>query len=137
MTGEVGVGYCLATLLKPRLGETPYPSPEDPTRYWVPLRPTTITWQESGISLSRTQFFIQLAYALTIHKSQGSTLPLAVLTLSEAEHSPGLSYTGLSRVPGLSALALGAKVSLARMQKLNAGLPDKRADWEVRYRREM
>ena len=39
-----------------------------------------------------------LAFASTIHKSQGQTYVLGVLDLGESEgKQPGLSYTGLSR----------------------------------------
>lgn len=49
-------------------------------------------------SCSRTQFPLQLAHALTIHKSQGMTLGCVVLSLGVKEFSIGLSYVGASRV---------------------------------------
>lgn len=39
-----------------------------------------------------------VAYAITIHKAQGLTLPSAVLNLSDKDFTPGLSYVAVSRV---------------------------------------
>ena len=49
-------------------------------------------------SCSRTQFPLQLAHALTIHKSQGMALGCVVLSLGVKEFCIGLSYVGASRV---------------------------------------
>jgi len=43
-------------------------------------------------------FPLRLAYALTIHKAQGMTLPRAVIDFGEHEFAQGLSFVALSRV---------------------------------------
>ena len=41
----------------------------DPKRNWIPINPLNIF--SKALNMSRTQFPIRLAYALTIHKGQG------------------------------------------------------------------
>jgi ATP-dependent DNA helicase PIF1 len=45
-----------------------------------------------------------VSYAITVHKSQGLTLPKVVLDLSRTEHYFGLSYVAISRVKILDRL---------------------------------
>ena len=49
-------------------------------------------------SETRSQYPIRLAYALTIHKSQGQTLDKVVVDLGKNERSLGLAFVALSRV---------------------------------------
>ena len=76
----------------------------DPT--WVPITPVTARWEnKSGTSLSRTQLPLTLAWAITIHKSQGLTLTKATIDLGPKDFSSGLSFVAISRVKTLAGIA--------------------------------
>ncbi|CAG8600583.1 13969_t:CDS:2 [Cetraspora pellucida] len=57
----------------------------------------TSNFDINGIPASRTQFPIQNAYALTVHKTQGLTLPDVSLNLDKQIFAPGQAYVALSR----------------------------------------
>lgn len=52
-----------------------------------------------GNNCSRTQFPLQNCFALTVHKTQGITLPRVTLALDQNIFSPGQAYVALSRCP--------------------------------------
>ena len=58
----------------------------------------SLEWIHNGKSCSRLQLPLQLAWAITIHKSQGLTLDKAIIDIGEKEFSTGLTYVALSRV---------------------------------------
>ena len=53
----------------------------------------------NGTNCRRTQFPLQNCFALTVHKTQGLTLPRVCLALDGNIFSPGQAYVALSRCP--------------------------------------
>jgi hypothetical protein len=72
----------------------------------VPIVPRTFYWKSKKRNCARTQLPLTLCWATTIHKSQGLTLPKAVIHLGNKEMSSGLSFVALSRVKRLQDLCL-------------------------------
>ena len=56
----------------------------------VPIIPIGRTWFKSGYQCSRLQLSLRLAWAVTIHKSQGLTIDKLVVVIGKREFSPGL-----------------------------------------------
>ena len=61
---------------------------------------------KKNIIATRKQFPIILAWAITIHKSQGLTLNKALIDLGDSVFAPGMAYVALSRLKKLNDLIL-------------------------------
>jgi ATP-dependent DNA helicase PIF1 len=61
---------------------------------------------EMKVASSFTQYPIRLAWALTIHKSQGQTYQNVMLDLTTATFAPGQMYVALSRCTSMEGLSL-------------------------------
>ncbi|MBA2563068.1 MAG: helix-turn-helix domain-containing protein, partial [Chitinophagaceae bacterium] len=69
---------------------------------------------EEDVIGSFTQYPLRLAWAVTIHKSQGLTFEKAVIDASEA-FSPGQVYVALSRCTSLDGLVLLSQIPVHRL----------------------
>lgn len=101
----------------------------------VPIFTSTTKYQVNNQDCERTQFALSVAYAITIHKSQGLTLSKAVLNLEEKDFRPGLSYVGISRVIARKGLLFETSFDYERF-KVQHGVThkDRELDYAVRTR---
>ena len=67
----------------------------------VPICPITVTSQSLDGMHERQQLPLKLAWAITIHKGQGLTLPKAWIDIGKTEKTAGISYVAISRVKTL------------------------------------
>ena len=69
----------------------------------VLIVPIKRTWEDkSGTLCSRLQLPLCLAWAITVHKSQGLTLPKIRIDIGNKEFAAGLSFVAVSRVRSLN-----------------------------------
>ncbi|KAF8215964.1 hypothetical protein K438DRAFT_618940 [Mycena galopus ATCC 62051] len=64
----------------------------------IPVPPVKTTFEYCGANASRTQIPLRLAWAVTVHKSQGLTLRQVKLGLGKKEFATGLTFVALSQV---------------------------------------
>ena len=74
------------------------PSISDSISSCVPTCPITVSSQTLDRLHERQQLPLKLAWAITIHKSQGLTLPKAWIDIGQTERTAGISYVAISRV---------------------------------------
>ena len=74
--------------------------------FCVPIPPVTVSVNINNIMHERQQLPLTLAWALTIHKSQGMTLDKVWVDIGKKEYCTGMSYVALSRVRNLSSIVI-------------------------------
>ena len=82
------------------------PSFDDTQPSYVPICPITISSESQNGFHERQQLPLRLAWALTIHKSQGLTLSKAWIDIGKSEKTAGVSYVAISRVKTLSSCVI-------------------------------
>ena len=116
------------------------PSYRGPTEWYtddgvpiVPIVPSVARWEKNGKPCSRKQFPLRLAYAISIHKSQGMTLSKVVIELGPSDFCRGLSFVAISRARALTDIAFLTPIGGQRLKKLG-GLDKVKADLDRRQR---
>ena len=92
-----------------------------PTLYngTVPITPIRRTWSNCGVQCSRLQLPLKLAWAVTIHKSQGLTLDKVVVDVGKREFSCGLTFVACSRVQHLTDVLFSSPFPFQRLSSLS------------------
>ena len=87
-------------------------------KWLVPIHPRSQQIELQGDVGQRTQIPLTLAFAITIHKSQGLTLDKVVLNLTNRQDFvPGLSYVAISRVRSIKHLMFEGRLDYDRFPK--------------------
>ena len=84
----------------------------------VPITPVRRNWSSSCGQCSRLQLPLKLAWAVTIHKSQGLTLDKVVIDVGKKEFSCGLSFVACSRVRKLKDILFMPPFPLQRLKSI-------------------
>jgi hypothetical protein len=82
----------------------------------VPIFRSRRDFLKGNQQCTRTQFPLTIAYAITVHKSQGATLDKAVLDISEKDFQPGLTYMAVSRVKTLQGVMFDTAFDLSALR---------------------
>ncbi|CAK5270705.1 unnamed protein product [Mycena citricolor] len=100
----------------------------------VPVPAVKSTFDVGGKQVSRVQIPLRLAWAVTVHKSQGLTIAKIRLGLGKKEFAVGLTFVGLSRVKALNDIAIMGSFDYSRVKNLGGKNLQYRFDnWARRY----
>lgn len=84
----------------------------------VPITLLRRSWSSSGRPCSRLQLPLKLAWAVTIHKSQGLTLDKIVVDIGKKEFCAGLTFVAISRVRRMTDLLLSPPFAFQQLGNL-------------------
>ena len=84
----------------------------------MPIAPFTSRFEYKTHACSRIQFPLVLAWAITVHKSQGLTLSRVCVGLGDTEFSIGLTYVAISRVKSRDDVAFFKSVPFDRLDSI-------------------
>ena len=84
----------------------------------VPIIPIRRTWLSTNKPCSRLQLPLKLAWAITIHKSQGMTLDKAVIDVGKKEFSTGANICSMLSCSSPKGLAVYSTLSISACLKL-------------------
>ena len=98
----------------------------------IPIIPVSSTFQYNSSTCTRQQLPLRLAWAISIHKSQGMTLEKVVLELGDADFSPGLTYVAITRVKHLEDILFESPFPFERLFKSSTVAFKKRRTEEIR-----
>lgn len=82
----------------------------------VPIFRSKRDFLRGNTNCTRTQFPLTIAYAITVHKSQGATLDRAVLDISDRDFTAGLTYVAISRVKALQGVMFDSTFDLQALR---------------------
>ena len=99
--------------------------------FCVPIPPVTASVNIDNKTLERQQLPLTLAWALTIHKSQGMTLEKAWVDIGKKECTLGITYVALSHARNLTSLVIEPMTydrlsSIKKMQSLSYRLQEEK-----------
>jgi hypothetical protein len=83
----------------------------------VPIFPIIREFMVGNTPCTRTQFALTIAFAITVHKSQGITVDKAVVDISGTKFTPGLNYVAVSRLKSLEGLLFDRPFDLDIIRK--------------------
>jgi hypothetical protein len=105
------------------------------THSMIPNLNITDTELELLLSQLQSSATLRLAYAITVHKSQGLTLKQVVLNVNKKEHCLGLAYVAISRVKALSGILFESVFDFDRFKRVDStNSRDRDLDYSYRTR---